>query len=94
MDRKPYEPVVGDVVKLISGGPDMTVCKITPKSPAVPQASPPIPAVEASIECRWFDHFEAGHNAVTSASFSLESVDLVTARNADVKAAKEDKGKL
>lgn len=90
MDRKPYEPVVGDIVKLISGGPNMTVCKVTPKSPGVPNASPPVAPTDTAIECRWFNHFEVGNDAITSASFSPESVDVVTARNAETKAVKAD----
>ena len=64
MVEKTYEPVVGDQAELISGGPKMTVAKIT-------KAAKGPPVVEDSIDCWWFDCCEEPNkiNTLQKASF-------------------------
>lgn len=51
MAEHKYEPAVGDTVKLISGGPVMTVVSFTKGHPA---ANPNIPETFDEVYCWWF----------------------------------------
>lgn len=50
MAKEIIYPAVGDVVMLISGGPDMTVVKVTKGD----KARPPLPETFDEVECWWF----------------------------------------
>lgn len=77
MPKEPVrEPAVGDVAKLISGGPSMTIVKIVKAVPA--STNPPVPAIEPALHCWWFDGTKDNVNTLCKAEFPVESLALVT----------------
>lgn len=71
--------VVGDTAKLISGGPDMTVVKVIPKSAGTTTSVPIIPPIEASVDCWWFDHnSETDCSMLCKASFPPDALMLIS----------------
>jgi len=71
-----YEPQVGDVVMLNSGGPAMTVVKVCP-AVAASNTSPPTLAKEAEIECWWFNPLEPAIGAKEVAGGILQKATFV-----------------